>query len=405
MENKTTKTNIKSLLFVFMLLVGVTLTTAQGVWSNPQAGTPPANNIAGPINAEDDNQEKSGPLVTSGIINNSGDFISYANLYVGSGSYKTPAYLFGDTYFKKMTRSGATENRLCLNPSGEIKVCNDVDFKAVDPIYYTSNNITKFPTGGVTGYVSYKIGQNEWCTSSNLTNTDWGGRTLVGVESKVAVKFSDWGTYDLKITCAGIEYVATIKIGGKIIPTTAGGNINYTLNLGTSRPATFKLIGGGASGASETGSCNTGYDGGSSYVKIGSTTIANVGGGGKAVAGIISGCNPSVGAGGRVASGTQLSNVYANDGYSGVVSTGGCSGAPDANNDLNTCNSGGKVLPYGNAGSGLDVNGRGGGGGAYITGTYTLPATGTLTTFVGPLGGKGRGATPDGQNGYISIEW
>ncbi len=404
MENKTTKTNIKSLLFVFMLLVGVTLTTAQGVWSNPNL--PPPNKIVdSPINAEDDNQEKSGQLVTSGIINNSGDFISYANLYVGSGSYKTPAYLFGDTYFKKMTRSGATENRLCLNPSGEIKVCNDVDFKAVDPIYYTSNNTTKFPSSGVTGYVSYKIGQNEWCTSSNLTNTDWGGRTLVGVESKVAVKFSDWGTYDLKITCAGIEYVATIKIGGKIIPTTSGGNINYTLDLGTSRLATFKLIGGGASGASETGNCVTGYDGGSSFVKIGSTTIANVGGGGKPVAGIVSGCKPSVGSGGRVASGTQLSNVYSNDGYSGSGSTGGCSGAPDANNDLNTCNSGGKVLPYGNAGSGLDVNGRGGGGGAYITGTYTLPATGTLTTFVGALGGKGRGATPDGQNGYISIEW
>lgn len=406
MENKKNITNIKSLIFVFTLFIGVTFATAQGVWNNPQA-TPPNSNVSGLITAENDNQEKAGQLVTSGIVNNSGDFISYANLYVGSGAYQTPAYLFGDTYFKKIARSGASENRLCMNPSGEVKVCNDVLLNAVEPIYYTKNNVVSFPSStGVDGFVSYKIGQSQYCTTENLPGSNWGGQTLVGTDTNKKITFTDWGTYELKMTCDGQEYSTTIKIGGKIIPTTVGTNLTYSLNLGASRPAKFIMIGAGASGASETGNCVTGYDGGSSFVKIGSTTIGNVGGGGKPVAGIVSGCKPSVGSGGRVAYGTQLSNAYSNDGYSGVVSAGGCSGAPDANNDLNTCNSGGKVLPYGKAGVGYDdVNGRGGGGGAYLTGNYTLPATGSLVAFVGERGGKGRRSTPDGQNGYISIEW
>jgi hypothetical protein len=386
-------------------LIGISFATAQGVWNEAQ-GTPPAKNVSTPLNEGSNDQEKTGQLVTSGIINSSGDFITYANLYVGGNGYKTPAYLFGDTYFKKMTRSGATENRLCLNPEGQVKACNDVSFKAVEPVFYTNTNLTKFPSGGVNGYVSYKIGQNEYCTTSSLSNTDWGGKTLVGVENRVAVNFSDWGTYNLKITCAGIEYTTTIKIGGKITPSTTGTNINYNLDLATSRSAQIILIGGGASGSNGSEDhCITGYDGGSTFVKIGSTTIANVGGGGKSVAGTVSGCKPVSGSGGRVASGTQLSNVYSNDGYEGNKELGGCSGAPDANNDLNTCNNSGNVLPYGKAGAGADgVNGRGGGGGAYIKGSYTLPASGTLTVFVGSAGGNG-GRTPQGQNGYISIEW
>ena len=245
MENKTTKTNIKSLIFVFMLLVGVTLTTAQGIWTNPTL-SPATKIVESPINAENDNQEKNGSLVTSGIVNNNGDFISYANLYVGSGSYKTPAYLFGDTYFKKMTRSGATENRLCLNPNGEVKVCNDVEFKPVSPVYYTKNNVVKFPTStGVDGFVSYKIGQSQSCTTQNLANTNWGGQTLVGTDTNKKVTFSDWGTYDLKMTCNGIDYTATIKIGGKIIPTTVDTAIKYNLDLGTSRPAYIYALGAG----------------------------------------------------------------------------------------------------------------------------------------------------------------
>ncbi len=421
MENKTTKTNIKSLLFVFMLLVGVTLTTAQGIWSNPTL--PPATKIVeSPINAENDNQEKLGALITSGIINNNGDFISYANLYVGSGSYKTPAYLFGDTYFKKMTRTGATENRLCLSPEGEIKVCNNVSFNALAPVYYTQNNVTKFPTStGVTGYVSYKIAQNESCTSSNLSNTDWGGRTLVGVESKVAVKFSDWGTYDLKMTCDGIEYIATIKVGGKILPTTPNTAIKYTLDLGVDRPAYVQVIGAGGGASVQTfqttsggpvGVCVSATIGGNTNVKIGSTTIASVNGGKGAQTGPATSCPRKLGTGGTVAI-NSLSSAYSNNGYDGENFVGGCNGKPDSNNDLNSCalNPRGTITPYGRGGSGKTYydsstlrGDAGGGGGAYAAGNYTLPATGTLTAFVGAAGGKG-GNTPEGENGYISIEW
>jgi hypothetical protein len=428
MENKNIKTNIKSLIFVFILLVGVTLATAQGVWTDAPKGTAPNNNIFGPITIGDENQEKSGQLVTSGIINNSGDFITYADLSVGNSSYKTPAYLFGDVFLPKMVLAGNAENQLCLSPEGKVKVCRDISFKAVSPIYYTKNNVVTFPTStGVDGYVSYKIGQSQSCTTVNKTNTNWGGQTLIGTDANKKVTFSDWGTYDLQINCDGVVYTTTIKIGGKIIPTTVDAAIKYNLNLGASRPAYIYVVGAGGGASLETfrsyacqgqGTCIErvcvqATVGGNTNVKIGSTTLVSVNGGKGAQTGSPSSCPFQVGNGGTVAVNTLSSN-YSNSGYAGDQFVGGCNGKPDSNNNLNTCstNGHGTILPYGRGGSGLkgqDISknqygDRAGGGGAYASGEYTLPATGTLTTFVGAAGGKG-GTTPEGQNGYISIEW
>lgn len=411
MENKTIKTNTKTLLIALFFLVGITGATAQGVWFDPTS-SPIGNNIFGPVTDGNEGQEKQGMLITSGIINNVGDFNVLKELSVGFNdtnaniSHKTPAYLFGDTYFKKAIIGSNNENQLCVDPEGNVKVCNDVDFKAVQSVYYTNTNVVSFPTStGVTGYVSYKIGNGQSCTTIATSGTDWaGGQTINATNTNKAVKFNDWGSYDLQMTCAGVTYTANVKIGGKIIPTAVNTSTNYTLNLGANRLAQVITIGAGASGASETGSCVTGYDGGYSLVKIGSSVIAHVSGGSKPTAGIVSGCTPKVGTGGGILA-NQLSSSFANNGYDGVVSVGGCSGQPDSNKNINTCNSGGQVLPYGMAGSGVDVDGRGGGGGAYLSGVYTLPATGTLTTFVGERGGKGRSSAPYGQNGYVSIIW
>lgn len=416
MENTNLKTNIKSLILALVLLVGISFATAQGVWND--ATNTPGNNsgIFGPITDGPETQEKDGQLITSGIINNSGALVSYANLAVGyddsvnhdytSFYNKTPAYLFGDTFFQKNKAPTGNESQLCVNPEGRVKICNSVDFKAVAPVYYTNTNVTSYPTGSgkVTGYVSYKIGTGQSCTTVATTGTDWaGGQTISGTNTNKAVVFNDWGTYDMKITCDGVTYTATIKIGGKIIPTNAGSSTKYTLNLGASRIATIYAIGGGGSGANETGSCVTGFEGSASSIKIGSTNIVNVGSGFGATAGITSGCTPKVGSGGNVITNT-LSASSPNGGYSGSNEKGGCSGMPDSNNNLNTCNSGGTVLPYGKGGTGSGVDAKGGGGGSYVVGNYTLPATGTLTTFVGIGGGKG-GSTPKGQDGYISITW
>lgn len=402
MQNTNLKTNIKSFIIVAFFLVGVGLVTAQSVWNNPL--NQPGNNsgIFGPITDGTIDQEKTGQLVTSGIINSSSDMIVYSNLSVGNGSNQTPTYLFGKTTFSKMVAGSSTENKLCINAGGKVKICNDVELSALKDKYYTDDNVTKFPTStGVTGYVSYKIGSAQSCQTSNLANTDWGGQTLSGTSSSKAVKFTDWGIYTLQMVCDGITYSTTIKIGGKIVPTTTNSKTNYTLNLGTSRDAEITVIGAGASGISEPGDqqCISGYVGGNSYVDINSTTIASAGGGKKATAGIISGCNAKAGLGGEVLVGPG------NSGYDGKKDIGGCSGAPDSNNNLNTCNdSSATVLPYGRGGTGLGLDAMGGGGGAYVGKTYTLPATGTVSTFVGLAGGK-NSSTPKGQNGYILIEW
>lgn len=408
MQNQNFKTNIKSLLFALVLLAGISLATAQGTWNDPTNSPGNSSGIFGPITDSDEQQEKEGPLVSSGIVNNSGAIVSYADLAIGynsgSSSNKTPAYLFGDVFFQKNKAPSGNESQICIKPDGKVKVCNIVDFKEVAPIYYTNTNVVSYPSSGVTGYVSYKIGTGQSCTTVATTGTDWsGGQTLSGTNTNKAVKFNDWGSYDLKITCDGVAYTSTIKVGGKIIPTTTGSNTNYTLNLGASRTATMMAVGGGGSAANETGSCRTGYSGASSSIKIGSTNIATVGGGGGATTGIVSGCTPKVGSGGSVIAHTLTSSVP-NNGYDGINEAGGCSGVPDLNNNFNTCNSGGTVLPYGKGGIGIGSDANGGGGGAYITGMYTLPATDTLTTVIGQGGGKG-GSTPKGQDGYISIIW
>src|SRR5574343_45562 len=413
MNQNNFSNNLKSFLLAVVMLTGLTLVTAQRVWKDAPTGTAPANNVPGLFTTGPEDQEKKGQLITSGIINNSGDFISFANFDVGGkfGSWdpKTPAYLFGDTYFLKTKFGNSGENELCVDPEGKVKVCSKkIIFKPVNDKYYTSNNVVSFPSGGVTGYVTYDIDPGLSCSRVAKTGTDWSSGLISGKSASYAVKFYDWGTYDLQIACGSNTFTATIKVGGRIIPTTVGSNVSYTLNLGATRNAYVYAIGAGGSAALEGGSCTTGYDGRETTVKIGvvgtPATIVYAGGGKGAEAGIVSGCNPRNGSGGSVVT-NNLTSKTSNNGYSGSADLGGCSGAPDEDNKLNTCNSGGGNLPYGKGGAGTTgSNDYGGGGGAYASGYYNLPATGTLTVYLGLPGGKG-GTTPKGQQGYASITW
>ena len=424
MQNQNTKNNIKSFTLVALLLVGGVFVTAQGIYLDPTCN-PPDCNTPGPIAQNEVNQEKSGGLVASGIINNLGDVVSFANVDVGhkyNSEYKkdifwqkTPAYLFGPTYFQQLFTTANAENELCINPDGKVISCGTAQFAPIKDTYYTNNGVVDFPSGGVEGWVTYKIAPSRSCDTIATADTDWpNGTTLSGENSKKIV-FNKWGSYDLKIDCDSVIYTATIKIGGKIIPTNIGSTLTYNLNLGATRQAYVSAVAGGSSGATDKTqtTCVDGYIGGSTSVKLqqGNAVqiVLNLNGGGKAIAGVGSGCNPTPGSGGSVvvnslASSSTISS-FSNGGYAGDGVKGGCSGIPDSENNFNTCNTS-TVLPYGRGGSVVDdPNGKGGGGAAYASGFVDLPATGKLLLFVGQAGGKTFSGSPKGQDGYLSITW
>lgn len=425
------KQNTKTLIFTLFLLISVTLGSAQSFWNDPTISAP-GKEIDVPINTTSSGQYKTGTLVTSGIFNEIGAYITYPDLIVGnegsdyspgtSDDFDAPAYFFGNLFIKKAVRGSDDENILCVDVYGRVKVCNGVEFGYVEPTYSTGTNVTSWPTSPnyVTGYVKYKIPSGISCNKVATANTDWQSGSISGENSNYPVRFYDWGDYELKMNCDGIDYSVNIHIGGLVIDSTAGYTISHTLDLGSSRSAYVYVTGGGGSAANEINSCLTGFNGGNSSVKIGSTSIMVANGGGGAEAGQSRSCG-KIGTGGTASINQSSSQKISKDGQNGYVAyvpptrgatpitaLGGCSGAPDYNGSFYTCNASSLNLnyPYGQGGVGEGDGSYGGGGGSHVSGYYTLPATGDLHTFVGAGGGKGSSSgTPKGSDGFISIVW
>lgn len=463
MQNKNFKTNIKSLLLALLFLVGITFTTAQN-WSDPTSN-PATNNPPIPITAESDSQSKDGGLVTSGITNILGDIVSYSNLCVGnsnssndpcpgSTNYKTPAYFFGPVSFRKLTSGSNVENKICVDPAGKLKVCGSVELKALATSYYTTPNYfeyvggiptIKYPTISskrVVGKVSYKTAGISCTPITNSATTDWISSSTISGTGTKDVTFTKWGTHDLEMNCNdGQTYKVTIKVGGSFRSSQIGKTEEFNFDFGGSSMAVYvQAVGGSGAGAREyhhkgTNYCIQGADGSASTVTVTSSAsnakpvvIANVGPGTAGVAGRGSNCSPHVGYGGTVkTSALSGTGSQSNSGYSGGYGSqnyyGGCSGQPDINGKTNTCHSGGVYKPrtegYGIGGQTDGQDGwfqgvqdsigayhNGGGGGAYLSGYYTFPVSGTLSFFAGQAGGQTIN-TPKGLygDGHVWFDW
>lgn len=464
MQIDNIKKNIKTLLLAVVMLGGLTIATAQGIWTDPTA-SPVNGNPEAPITQEIESQEKKGGLTSSGIINATGALISYSNLDVGysfgGSSNRPPTYFFGDTFFQMVTTGFGTpaENKICVDSDGKVKLCDNtvntgsVVFQALQDKYYTTTNTVSFPTSGIVGGVKYQIGSGLTCTTVSTSGTSWpNGQTLSGSSNNYQVTFYDWGTYNLSMNCSnggGLSstYTVTIKVGGRILVDQAI-QYSYKLNLNQDRDAEIYAVSAGGSGvssskmtigtSSNTG-CGTKYGGGDTYAKLtsGKTIVYLYGGDGaqggrwRNSTGTAGGACPGIPGHKGTVSVNNMTSATDHEGYYGasndttnsVGTTGsGCSGLPDGNGSYDTCRkSGTTAKTYGNGGVGVkysdpkttfncalkpDCHGwtAGGGGGAYAFGHYTLPANGTLLLYAGKTGGN-QGDYPPGKNGIIIVTW
>lgn len=393
---------IKPVLVATLLLVGFVFVAANN-WSAPTAN-PINSNTKAPVDEGTDLQEKAGTLTVGALSNTAySPVVTYGPLYVGINdgtNYQEASTTFYGplNLIKVFSDAGNTTNApLCTTWQGKVKVCSqDVTFEPVQEVYYTatytSSTTVSFPSGGFTGYVRYKIDPALTCTTISTNNTSWDSvTTLTGSSNNHAVTFTDWGTYQLSMSCSvgGANpktYSVVMHIRAKIAPTAY--NSVQSFKFPSQRTLTVYAQAGGATGSSNSGTCANGVDGNYSFVHASSSSSWSYSTSGYGSYGYDSGANlvqvnggiapknwgsnhcgqsmGDYGIGGPV----ETNNLSSKTSYSGGnpgsfyggAETGGCPGSLLGTN----CNGSDPGT------GGTWSSGYGGGGGAYASGLYQI---------------------------------
>lgn len=441
MKNKIIK-NTKPLFIAVVLLAGFWFAYAS-IWINPKSD-PLVENTKPPVDMATEEQEKEGRLDVGTIVNNSisddGSFVTLGNFMNGavgwSLNYTPPAVFYGDVNFFNFKNTQAKPTKLCSN-QGFLKKCQgNVKFIANAERYETAVNVVSYPSSNrVTGSVFYQIPVGQECTVIGTNGTSWTtGTKLSGTNLNYSVTFNDWGTYTLAMNCGSEKPEVTIAVGGKIETVNSGQEYSFNLNLGSSRQATVTAFGAGSPGidSDANGSCTTVVESEGSYASIGSTTIFDMNGAKRGLGGVSvsstrkSICSPGESEGGTIKTNALTGSSVAKGNYGTVgrdsgYTYGGCSGI-----GISACDRSGytgSIKNFSDHGKGGSSQAKGkyglsnrtgnhgyavaGAGGAYITGSYTLPATGTLKVYAGRSGGSGIGVGPypSGRDGFVRITW
>jgi len=426
---------LKPLIFSLILLGSLGVALANGpAWSVP----PTTGDSLPPVNEGTALQDKKGTLSVGTLLNTAfSPLVTYSPFHAGivkfhpfesilevETNFYGPLNLYGivDT-------NATTEKPLCTRGDGRVRLCSDVDFEPVQDIYYTDTNTVTFPTStGVTGAVKFAIPGAVTCTTVQTSGTTWpNGTNLSGSSSSYAVKFYDWGRYTLTMNCNNNKaYSVTIDIKGKIIPAADGTPKKFLFTQ--SKVLEIKAQGGGgASGRTYTNNylyCSGGSDGRSAYAHVTTSStwnsssgslytrpalyesganLVHVGGGfGPAGAAYsanfnnysdftVSNESQCFGSGGsKLSYNSNMSSVTATNGGDARGHQGGCPGA-----NLTSCTS--SMDGYGGYGE------KGGGGGAYVSGLYTIAANNYLYVFKGAAAHSTMGTAP--KPASIIIEW
>lgn len=448
MKNKITK-NLKPLFVAVLLLVGFWFAYAS-IWLNPTSD-PLVENTKPPVDLATKEQEKEGRVEIGSVLSNSidgdGSFVTIGNFINGavgwSLNYTPPAVFYGDVNFFSFKNIQSKPTKLCTN-QGFLKKCQgNVKFVANQERYETAVNVVSYPsTNKIVGSVFYQIPTGQECTTIATSGTNWTtGTKLSGTNLNYSVTFDGWGTYTLAMNCGAEKPEVTIVVGGRIETVNSGQEYTLNLNLGSSRQATITAFSAGSPGvdSDRNGSCNSNQavNGEASYASIGSTTIFRLGGAKGGVGGldktkntgIQSGpnkgiCSPIPAEGGTIVTNNLSSSPSTKRGYTGTMATdngytyGGCSGIGESACDKTGYS--GAIKSFSDHGKGGSSQAKGaygfsngngyavaGAGGAYATGSYTLPATGTLKVYAGKSGGSGIGSGPypSGRDGFVRITW
>jgi hypothetical protein len=424
--------NLKPVFIAIILLVGLSFATANN-WTAPNVNN---DNTAGPIHEgySSPSQEKTGSLTVAGLINTAhSPVVTFSPFTAGSQSldvitnFNGPLNLFG-----VLNGSGiSSDTPLCTNSSGKIKLCADkVIFEPVQDVYYSATNAITF-TGTVTGAVKYDIDPLLSCTTTATSGTNWAnGTTLTGTSSSYPVTFNNWGVYVLSMDCTNNKtYSTTITIKGKIVsqttwgtnPTVMGTQNGFTGTqkyfFSTSKVIEIRAQGGGAGGSGTNPVNNGGSDGMAAFAHVttnASWTPNSTGSGNPIGAKYNSGASLVHAGGGyalyaqgptqyakggdKITYATELSNVTKSNGGNPAGSNGGCPGSTPTSCSHNEAGAGG-YSSYGGQVSGA------GGGGAYVSGTYTMPANNYLYIYNGDWGSGAGDGGKDGVSANLIVEW
>lgn len=441
MKNKITK-NLKPLLVAVLLLVGFWFAYAS-IWTNPTSD-PLVENTKPPVDLATKEQEKDGRVEFGSVLSNSidgdGSFVTIGNFINGavgwSLNYTPPAVFYGDVNFFSFKNIQSKPTKLCTN-QGFLKKCQgNVKFVANQERYETAVNVVSYPsTNKIVGSVFYQIPIGQECTTIGTSGTNWTtGTKLSGTNLNYSVTFDGWGTYNLAMNCGSEKPEVTITVGGRIETVNSGQEYTLNLNLGSTRQATVTAFSAGSPGvdSDKNSECFSLVNGEDSYASIGSTTIFRLGGAKGGVGGVHVTSNSKKTCGSGLAEGgvvltNNLSNSIIAKGHAGTTAInsgytyGGCSGI-----GVSACDQSGysgTIKSFSDHGKGGSSQAKGpfglsnrtgnhgyavaGAGGAYATGSYTLPATGTLKVYAGKSGGSGIGSGPypSGRDGFVRITW
>lgn len=421
--------NIKPVLVAIVLLVGLSFVNAVP-WTAPTG-----SNTSAPIDEGTPNQEKIGQLTVGALANSAhGPVVTFSPFRAGSASLDVTSNFYGPLNLFGVFDSSATADMpLCTDSNGKVKLCSDkILFAPVSSVYYsptlTTSQTVSFPSGGVTGAVTYSIDSAYSCTTvqakdaitnNTTTDTTWpNGTTLTGSNSSYNVTFNRWGSFILGITCTnGKSYTATIDIKGKIKPVNGWSVQKFTFT--SNRQLEIKAQGGGGGPSSYYNngySCAMSSGGGPAYAHIttASTWTPNSGnyrsylapfygkydsgantvhaGGGYATDELYSsGCR---GDGGSYTTySSSATSVTVRNGATAKGSSGGCPGSSPASCDPKYQDGSGG---YGNIG---------GGGGSYVSLKHAINSGENLFVLNAPSSYAGTYNLNSPKPASLIIEW